>query len=167
MRQAPGLDAAHQQLGDPLVLVWDGLVGQATARSCSSSPEFVADPSVGAMAKAPVASSDRTAAIARIPLARVAGPTADAVSEALRGYTEYRLRNVQTIVECADAKCSSLEVGGTVKARVAHVVLADGSYCDDALVRRIHQPSGRRRRSRGERLGGPGHRRLGQGQAAR
>ena len=86
------------------------------------------------MAKTAVPSSDRTAAIARIPLARVLGPSADAVGEALRRYTEYQLRNVQRIVECADAKASSLEEGAKVNVRVAHVVLTDGSYCDDELV---------------------------------
>jgi hypothetical protein len=72
--------------------------------------------------------------IARSLLARVLGPSADAVGEALRRYTEYRLRNVERIVEYADGKSGSLHEGATVNLRVAHVVLADGSYCDDELM---------------------------------
>jgi hypothetical protein len=94
----------------------------------------VEDPSVGAVTKTSVASSDRSEAIARIPLARVLGPSADAVGEALRRYTEYRLRNVQRIVQCADAKSGSPDEGAVVNLRVAHVILEDGSYCDDELT---------------------------------
>jgi hypothetical protein len=102
--------------------------------TCSASLDFVVDPSLGAMAKTSVTSSGRSEAIARIPLGRVLGPSADAVAEALRHYPEYRLRNAQTIVECADAKSGALDEGAAVNPRVAHVVLADGSYCDDELM---------------------------------
>jgi hypothetical protein len=86
------------------------------------------------MAKSTEASSDNSEAIARSLLARVLGPSADAVGEAVRRYPAYRLRNVARIVECADAKSSSPGEGAVVNLRVAHVVLADGSYCDDELL---------------------------------
>ena len=118
--------------------MWETLAYAAASLgfgACSASLYFVADPSVrSAMTKISVASSARSEAIARIPLARVLGPSADAVGQALRRYTEYQLRNVRRIVECADAKSSSREEGAIVNARVALVVLADGSYCDDELM---------------------------------
>lgn len=80
-------------------------------------------------------SPDRDAGLpSAAPLARVLGPSADAVGQALRRYTEYQLRNVRRIVESADAKSSSLDEGAIANARVAHVVLADGPYCDDELT---------------------------------
>jgi hypothetical protein len=85
------------------------------------------------MAKSTEASSEEREAIAR-SLTRVLGPSADAVGEALRRYTEYRLRNVARIVECADARSGSLAKAAVVNLRVVHVVLADGSYCDDELL---------------------------------
>jgi hypothetical protein len=102
---------------------------------CSASLDFVAGPSVGnAMAKTSAGSSDKNEAIPRSVLARVLGPSADAVGEVLGRYTGYRLRNVQRILDCADAKSGSLDEGAIVNPRVAHVVLADGSYCDDELM---------------------------------
>jgi hypothetical protein len=65
-------------------------------------------------------------------LIRVLGAAADPVSAALRHYTEYQLCSVQRILECADAK--SRTEGTVVHPRVAHVLLADGSYCGDELV---------------------------------
>jgi hypothetical protein len=73
--------------------------------------------------------------VARGLLIRVLGSSADAISEALGRYTAYRVRNVQAIVERADAK--SHDISGTrkvVNPRVAHVLLEDGSYCDDELM---------------------------------
>jgi hypothetical protein len=73
--------------------------------------------------------------VARGQLIRVLGPSADAIGEALSRYTSYRVRNVGVIVERADAK--SRDGSGTrkiVNPRVAHVLLEDGSYCDDELM---------------------------------
>lgn len=99
------------------------------------------DPSVSsATAETAEASSEASAALLRSVLARVLGPSAAAVNEALRGCSEYQLRNVQRIVECAAAKSGALEDDTVVNVRVAHVVLADGSSCDDELV--IHYLGG-------------------------
>lgn len=81
-----------------------------------------------------VTAAERSEAIAGSLLTRLLGPSADSVSDALRGYTEYRLRNVKRIVEYAAAKSGSLNEAGIVNLRVAHVVLADGSHRDDELV---------------------------------
>lgn len=67
-------------------------------------------------------------------LRHVFGTSAAAVGEALRGYTQYRLRNVERIIERAVAKSHSVAEGRAVNLRVAHVLLADGSYCDDELM---------------------------------
>jgi hypothetical protein len=83
---------------------------------------------------APAMGADSSEAVARTLLARVLGSSADAVSEAVRRYTEYRLRNVERILERAAAKSGSPFQGTAVGLRVAHVVLADGSYCDDELM---------------------------------
>ena len=96
-----------------------------TAATCSASLGFV---------HVPDASPETRAAVSRSLLAGALGSSADAVAEALRGYTAYRLRNVARVVERADAKSRSLDKGGTVSLRVAHVVLEDGSYCDDELM---------------------------------
>lgn len=66
-------------------------------------------------------------------LVRVLGPTADAVGEALGRYTTYRLRNVGRIVERADEKSDSGKQG-SANPRVAHILLEDGSYCDDEIM---------------------------------
>ena len=81
-----------------------------------------------------VAEADSGEAVARSLLARVLGLSADAVGEALRRHPEYRLRNVERILEFADAKSGSIDEGAIVNPRVADVVLADGSYCDDELT---------------------------------
>jgi hypothetical protein len=96
---------------------------------------FMPEPIVtGAVTKSGEAGSERSEAIDRSLLVRVLGTSADAVGETLRRYTEYRLHNVQAIVERAEAKCLSPEDQSSVNLRVAHVVLEDGSYCDDELV---------------------------------
>jgi hypothetical protein len=81
-----------------------------------------------------LASSERSEAIAHSLLAGVLGPSADAVGEAIAHYTGFRLRNVRRIVERAAARSSSQDAGGPVNLRVAHVLLEDGSYCDDELM---------------------------------
>jgi hypothetical protein len=76
-----------------------------------------------------------TGKIARGLLIRVLGPAADAIDEALGRYTPYRVRNVGGIIERADAKSrDSVESRKVVNPRVAHVLLEDGSYCDDDLT---------------------------------
>jgi hypothetical protein len=93
------------------------------------------DPIVtGATSKSTEPTDEQAEAIAPSLLARVLGPSADAVGEDLRTYTEYRARNVARIVERADAKSRSRGAGTRVNPRVAHVLLADGSYCDDELM---------------------------------
>jgi hypothetical protein len=77
---------------------------------------------------------ERSEGIARSLLVRVLGPSADAVGEAFGVYPEYRIRNVARIIERADAKLQSVATGTKVNLRVAHVVLEDGSYCDDQLM---------------------------------
>src|SRR5450755_201642 len=73
--------------------------------------------------------------IARGLLIRVLGPAADAINEALGRYTSYRVGNVGAIIERADAKSrDSVESRKVVNPRVAHVLLEDGSYCDDDLM---------------------------------
>jgi hypothetical protein len=66
--------------------------------------------------------------------ARVLGPSADEIGEALRRYTAYRLRNVGRIVETADAKAAHVDDDAIVNPRVARVLLEEGSYCDDNLM---------------------------------
>lgn len=95
----------------------------------------MSDPIVtGAITKSAGVGSERSEAIDRGLLVRVLGTSADALDETLRRYTEYRLRNVQAIVERAEAKCHSPKDESIVNLRVAHVVLEDGSYCDDEIV---------------------------------
>lgn len=67
-------------------------------------------------------------------LARVLGPSADEIGEALRRYTSLRMRNVGRIVEKADRKQRGRAGTGKVPPRVAHRLLDDGSYCDDELM---------------------------------
>jgi hypothetical protein len=89
------------------------------------------------MALANSAEVDKTESekVARGLLIRVLGPAADAIDEALGRYTSYRVRNVGAIIARADAKSrDSVESRKVVNPRVAHVLLEDGSYCDDDLM---------------------------------
>jgi hypothetical protein len=72
--------------------------------------------------------------IAHSLLVRVFGSSADSVAEAIRSYPEYRLHNVSRIVERADAQIHSPDEDTRINLRVAHVLLEDGSYCDDELM---------------------------------
>jgi hypothetical protein len=67
-------------------------------------------------------------------LKRVLGPSANVIGEALEQYTRYRLRNVLNIMERADTKSAASAARGIVNPRVAHVLLEEGSYCDDELM---------------------------------
>ena len=64
---------------------------------------------------------------------RLFGPSADAIGEALGRYTSYRLRNVGRIAERADFKSDS-DNQSAANPRVAHVLLDEGSYCDDEVM---------------------------------
>jgi hypothetical protein len=83
---------------------------------------------------APMAGPEGSEAITRTLLVRILGSSADALTEAVRHYTAYQLRNVARILECANAKSAALDETAMVNLRVARLVLADGSYCDDALM---------------------------------
>jgi hypothetical protein len=65
---------------------------------------------------------------------RIFGPSADAVGEALGRYTTYRLRNVGRIVNRADTKSGGTTDRGIANPRVAHVLLEEGSYCDNEVM---------------------------------
>jgi len=95
----------------------------------------VPDPVVGAvLAKAVGAAGSEAEKTATSLFVRVLGPSADAIGEALGRYTTYRMRNVGKIVERADAKSGGRGDRGIVNPRVAHVLLDEGSYCDDELM---------------------------------
>jgi hypothetical protein len=65
---------------------------------------------------------------------RVVGPAGDEIAEALRRFTEYRLRNVGRIAERAEKKAKANNREGDVHPRVAHRLLEEGSYCDDEVM---------------------------------
>jgi hypothetical protein len=68
-------------------------------------------------------------------LAKLLGPSADEVAQALQRFTETKLRNVGRVVEAAERKTSSCaEGGGAVPLRVALRVLDEGAYADNDLV---------------------------------
>jgi hypothetical protein len=64
---------------------------------------------------------------------RMLGPAADEIGEALRRFTEYRLRNVGRVIFKAADKSGGAD-SGIVNPRVAQVLLEEGSYCDDELM---------------------------------
>ena len=93
----------------------------------------MAEPITGAIvAKAMGRTSPESQKATSNLLIRVFGPTADAIGEALGRYTTYRLRNVGRIVERADEKSGGKR--GAANPRVAHILLEDGSYCDDEVM---------------------------------
>lgn len=96
----------------------------------------MSEPIVGmAIARAEETDEADTEKVARGLLIRVLGPSAEAIDEAIGRYTAYRVRNVGAIIERADAKSrDSIETRKVVNPRVAHVLLEDGSYCDDELM---------------------------------
>lgn len=67
-------------------------------------------------------------------LGRVLGPAADEIAEALRRWTEFRVRNVGRIVDNADKKSRASNTNGQVPPRVAHRLLDEGSFCDDEIM---------------------------------
>jgi hypothetical protein len=95
----------------------------------------MSDPIISStVAKSTNVSSERSETITRTLLVQVFGLSADAAREALRHYSAYRLSNAARILERAAAKSGSSAGNSIVNLRVAHVVLADGSYCDDELM---------------------------------
>src|SRR5215471_14031340 len=64
---------------------------------------------------------------------RMLGPAADEIGEALRRFTEFRLRNVGRVITKAADKAGGTD-HGIVNPRVAQVLLEEGSYCDDELI---------------------------------
>lgn len=93
------------------------------------------DPVIGAvvLAKAMGSSGSEAERAAGNLLTRLLGPSVDAFGAALARSVEYRTRNFGRIVKSADAK-SRASQAGVVPARVAFVMLEDGSLCDDELM---------------------------------
>jgi hypothetical protein len=67
-------------------------------------------------------------------LARALGPSADVLGQALAQYTEFRVRNVGKILGRSEKKARESRRSGSVHPRVAHRVLEEGSFCDDAVM---------------------------------
>jgi hypothetical protein len=68
-------------------------------------------------------------------VARILGPSADALGEAWGRWTEARLRNVGQVVDAAERKLGSqIDEDGQVPLRVAAAILEAGSYCDDRVM---------------------------------
>ena len=65
-------------------------------------------------------------------IARVLGPSADVLGQALAGWTQTRVDNVRNIAKRADRKAEGR--GGAVNLRVAQKILDDGSYVDDEVM---------------------------------
>lgn len=85
---------------------------------------------LGAVGKA----ADSVAGEAGGLLARVFGPAADQVGEALGRYTSYRLGNANKIVDAASRKSRPESEDWQVPPRLAHSLLDAGSYCDDEVI---------------------------------
>ena len=88
----------------------------------------------GALIKAATDAGSESAKTASGLLTRALGPTADVFGEALAQYTEFRLRNVGKIVGRSEKKARESGRSGNVHPRVAHRVLEEGSFCDDAVM---------------------------------
>lgn len=69
-----------------------------------------------------------------LALRAVFGPAAGEVGEALRRWTEYRLKNVGRVVEAAASRLEDPDLPGAVAPRVAMRLLEEGSYAEDPLV---------------------------------
>jgi hypothetical protein len=69
-----------------------------------------------------------------LTLRKLFGPAAGEVGEALRRWTEYRLRNVGRIAENAESKLADPDEPGAVNPRVAMYVLEQGCWSDDEIV---------------------------------
>lgn len=67
-------------------------------------------------------------------LRQLFGPSVREVGEAMRRWTELRLRNVGRVVENAAEKLGDPDEAGEVNTRVAMHILEEGSYSDDPIV---------------------------------
>jgi len=68
-------------------------------------------------------------------LTRALGPTADAIGQDLAArYSEYRQRNTGRIIGRAEKKARESGRSGSVHPRVAHRVIEEGSFGDDAVI---------------------------------
>src|ERR1700733_11142493 len=114
-------------------MLWLGIPVRPVARQWGRI--FMIDPVTGAvLAKVATASDTVASEVTPKLLARVLGPSDDEIGEALRRWTSYRVGNVQRIVQAADEKSQRLGRHGTASPRVAHILLEEGSYCDDQLM---------------------------------
>ncbi len=66
--------------------------------------------------------------------ARVLGPSADSVGNALQRWTDARIENATRVLENAAGKIADLDDGGRIPSRVAYHVLDEGSFCDDDVM---------------------------------
>lgn len=93
------------------------------------------DPFVsGAVVKAATDGGSEGAKTTSGLLTRALGPSADMLGQALAQYTEFRLRNVGKIVGRSEKKTRESGRSGIVHPRVAHRVIEEGSFCDDAVM---------------------------------
>jgi hypothetical protein len=67
-------------------------------------------------------------------LTRALGPSADVIGRALAQYTDFRIQNVGKILGRSERKARESGRSGSVHPRVAHRVLEEGSFCDDAVM---------------------------------
>jgi hypothetical protein len=88
----------------------------------------------GALLKAATDAGSENAKTAGGLLTRALGPTADVFGQALAQYAELRVRNVGKIVGRSEKKARESGRSGNVHPRVAHRVIEDGSFCDDAVM---------------------------------
>jgi hypothetical protein len=88
----------------------------------------------GALVKAAIDAGSEDAKTTGGLLTRALGPTADVLGQALAQFTDYRLRNVGKIVGRSEKKARETGRTGSVHPRVAHRVIEEGSFCDDAVM---------------------------------
>jgi hypothetical protein len=88
----------------------------------------------GALVKAATDAGSEGAKTTSGLLTRALGPTADVFGQALAQYAEIRLRNVGRIVGRSEKKARESGRSGSVHPRVAHRVIEEGSFCDDAVM---------------------------------
>ena len=92
------------------------------------------DPLTGALVTAATNAGSEGAKTTNGLLIRALGPAADVFGQELARYTEYRLRNVGKIVGRSEKKARESGRSGSVHPRIAHRVIEEGSFCDDAVM---------------------------------
>lgn len=96
---------------------------------------FMVDPvTVGAVAKAVQSAADEGGKSAGGLVARVFGPAADELGQALARFTAFRVGNVKRIADAADRKSLTNGRDGSINPRLVRSLLDEGSYCDDELM---------------------------------